>query len=326
MGKGGEAGEPCSDAFGSGAASSEEILRRVLGSLGSRVRFREPLARFTSLRVGGPADVWVRAESVADVATALAAAERAGVPVFVLGGGTNLLISDRGVSGVVLTLGRAFDYARWSAEGAEVVVAAVGAASRVGRLVRRAVAAGLGGLEAAEGIPGTVGGGLLMNAGAYGVEIGGLVTEVRGVGSDGRERRLGRDALAFAYRQATLPPGFVVTEVALGLRRAPRHELRDRMLAARARREASQPKGHPSAGSMFKNPPGDFAARLIEAAGLKGTKLGQVQISSKHANFFVNLGGGRAAEVRALMDLAQRRVWERFQAWLEPEVRLVGRW
>jgi UDP-N-acetylmuramate dehydrogenase len=275
--------------------------------------------------VGGPADAFVRAESIADIATTLAAAGSVGMPVFVLGGGTNLLVSDRGVRGVVLTLGRAFDYAQWSAE-AEQVTVSIGAATRVGRIVRRAVAAGLGGLETAEGIPGTVGGGLLMNAGAYGVEIGELVTEVRGVTSDGRETRLGREALAFGYRHAMLPAGFVVTEVGLRLQRAPRLDLRQRMLAARTRREQSQPKGHPSAGSMFKNPPGDFAARLIEAAGLKGTRLGQVQISAKHANFFVNLGGGRAGEVRALMDLAQRRVWERFHAWLEPEVRLVGQW
>jgi len=275
--------------------------------------------------VGGPADAFVRAESVADIASTLAAAESIGVPVFVLGGGTNLLVSDRGVRGVVLTLGRAFDYAQWTSEGEQVDVS-IGAASRVGRIVRRAVAAGLGGLETAEGIPGTVGGGLLMNAGAYGVEIGELVTDVRGVAGDGHEMRLGREALAFGYRQAMLPVGFVVTEVGLRLRPAPRQDLRERMLAARARREESQPKGHPSAGSMFKNPPGDFAARLIEAAGLKGTQLGQVQISSKHANFFVNLGGGRAGEVRALMDLAPRMVWERFHAWLEPEVRLVGQW
>jgi UDP-N-acetylmuramate dehydrogenase len=275
--------------------------------------------------VGGPADVLVRAESIADIATTLAAAGSVGMPVFVLGGGTNVLVSDRGVRGVVLTLGRAFDYAQWASDGEQVTVA-LGAASRVGRIVRRAVAAGLGGLETAEGIPGTVGGGLLMNAGAYGVEIGELVTAVGGVAGDGHEVRLGREDLAFGYRHARLPAGFVVTEVGLRLRRAPRLELRERMLAARAQREESQPKGHPSAGSMFKNPAGDFAARLIDAAGLKGTRLGQVQISAKHANFFVNLGGGRAAEVRALMDLAQRRVWERFHAWLEPEVRLVGRW
>lgn len=313
------------EAAGGGEKGGGEALRQALGALGPRVRFRESLARFTSLRVGGPADVLVRAESIADIATTLAAAGSVGMPVFVLGGGTNVLVSDRGVRGVVLTLGRAFDYAQWASDGEQVTVA-LGAASRVGRIVRRAVAAGLGGLETAEGIPGTVGGGLLMNAGAYGVEIGELVTAVGGVAGDGHEVRLGREDLAFGYRHARLPAGFVVTEVGLRLRRAPRLELRERMLAARAQREESQPKGHPSAGSMFKNPAGDFAARLIDAAGLKGTRLGQVQISAKHANFFVNLGGGRAAEVRALMDLAQRRVWERFHAWLEPEVRLVGRW
>jgi UDP-N-acetylmuramate dehydrogenase len=310
----------------SGCAGIDDALRRALKPLGGRVRFQEPLARYTSLRVGGPADVFVRAESVDDIVLTLAAAEGAGVPVFVLGGGTNLLVSDRGVRGLVLVLGRTFDHVEWVAAGDEDVQAVVGAAVRVGRLVRQAVAAGLAGLEAAEGIPGTVGGGLLMNAGAYGVEMGDLVHEVTGVAVNGRKVGVGREQLAFRYRHAALPPGFVVTGVTLRLRRASRRDVRERMLAVRAQREASQPRGYPTAGSMFKNPSGDYAARLIEAAGLKGRRLGQVQISGTHANFFVNLGGGRAAEVRALMDLAQRVVWERFQAWLEPEVRLVGQW
>jgi UDP-N-acetylmuramate dehydrogenase len=300
----------------------EEALR---ARLGARVRFREPLARYTSMRVGGPADALVRAESVPDVQATLEVAARHDVPLFVLGGGTNVLVSDLGVRGIVLVLSRGFDYARWTLEDGAALVAA-GAAVRVGRLVRRVVAAGLGGVESAEGIPGTVGGGLLMNAGAYGVELGSVVESVSGVRADGTPCVLGRDVLRFGYRQADLPPGMVATEVRLRLRPDEPGVLRERMLEARRSRLRSQPQGYPTAGSTFKNPPGDHAARLIEMAGLKGARLGGAQISDRHANFFVNLGDARAAEIRALMDLAQRTVWERFRVWLEPEVRLVGKW
>ncbi len=303
-------------------ARVDETLRARVGAC---VRFQEPLARYTSMRVGGPADAFVRAESVADVQATLEVARQYGVPVFVLGGGTNVLVSDLGVRGIVLALGRGFDYVRWTPGDAEALVVA-GAAVRVGRVVRRVVAAGLSGIESAEGIPGTVGGGLLMNAGAYDVELGSVVEGVSGVRADGTPCELGREVLCFGYRQADLPAGLVATEVRLRLRRETPAVLRERMLEARRNRERSQPKGHPTAGSTFKNPPGDYAARLIEAAGLKGARLGGVQISDRHANFFVNLGDGQAAEVRALMDLAQRTVWERFQVWLEPEVRLVGQW
>jgi UDP-N-acetylmuramate dehydrogenase len=299
--------------------------------MGERVQLEAPLARYTSLRVGGPADVLVRAESVADVQLVARAARDAGVPVFVLGGGTNLLVSDRGVRGIVLVLGRGFDYVRTEEapiddDDVPATMVTVGAAVRVGRVVRWAVSAGLGGLEPAEGIPGTIGGGLLMNAGAYGVEIGEVVSSVSAVAADGAELHLDRAALRFEYRKAALPPGCIVTDVTLRLRRGAPAELRARMREAKRRRESSQPKGRPSAGSMFKNPPDDHAARLIEAAGLKGQRLGRVQISDKHANFFVNLGGGRAEDVKGLLDLAQRVVWERYQVWLEPEVRLVGEW
>lgn len=326
----GEVSMPCMDSAhapgGDGDGDlAQEVRRALQAALGERAQFGHPVARYTSLRVGGPADVLVRVESVEDIQHALAAAASGGLPVFVLGGGTNVLVSDRGVRGLVLTLGRAFDYLHWTDDDNGAVVT-VGAAARVGRVVRRLVAAALGGLESAEGIPGTIGGGLLMNAGAYGSEMSEVVTGVSGVTAEGTHTYLARDTLRFQYRHTSLPTGFVVTEVILRLQRESANVLRSRMLEARRRRESSQPKGDPSAGSMFKNPPGDYAARLIETVGLKGLRLGQVQISERHANFFVNLGGGCAAEVKALLDLAQRMVWERFHVWLEPEVRLVGQW
>jgi UDP-N-acetylmuramate dehydrogenase len=312
---------------GSGSTVVEPVpgLDALREALGDRLRLGEPLARYTSLRVGGSADAYVLAESADDVRAVARHATVHGVPLLVLGGGTNLLISDRGVRGIVLRLGRAFDYARWTIAGDEAVVA-VGAGARVGRIVRRSVAAGFAGIEPAEGIPGAIGGVLFMNAGAYGWEMASVVQAVSGVTSAGELMQLDRSALSFRYRRAMLPPGFVVLEVTLRLRRESVRGVRERMLALRERRVQAQPQGSPSAGSMFKNPPGDFAGRLVDAAGLKGTRIGQAQISQQHGNFFVNLGGACAAEVKALMDLAQRVVWERFQIRLEPEVRLVGQW
>jgi UDP-N-acetylmuramate dehydrogenase len=301
------------------------VQERFRERFGGRARCAEPLARHTSFRIGGPADVFVEAESAEEIGIVLRTAAVEGLPVFVLGGGTNLLVADAGVPGVVLTLGRGLDYTRWIPQegGAR---AAVGAATPVKRVVLQAIEAGLGGLEFAEGIPGTVGGGLLMNAGAFGGDMSAVVEAVAGVTAAGDVQHLGRSELPFRYRALELPRGFVVTEVGFRLRSEPVATLRARRAEARRRRERSQPGGQPNAGSVFKNPPGDHAGRLIEAAGLKGMHVGQAQISERHANFFVNRGGARAAEVKALMDLAQRVVWERFQVWLEPEVRLVGRW
>ncbi len=300
-------------------------METLRARLNERVRFDEGLSRHTSLRVGGPADVFVRAESVDDVRLVLEFAGRCALPVLPLGGGSNVLVSDGGLPGIVVVLGRAFDSARWTAEGTETLIAA-GAGARAGRVARRTVAAGLGGCAFAEGIPGTIGGALRMNAGAYGGEMADVVDAVSGVAADGTFLRLEREALRFGYRQVELPAGFIVLEVMLRLRREAAPALRARLADLRQKREQAQPQGTPNAGSMFKNPPGDHAGRLIDAAGLKGVRVGAMQISERHGNFFVNLGGARASEVKVLMDLAQQVVWERFQVRLEPEVRLVGKW
>jgi len=313
------------EAHETGAPVPGEAMEVLRVRLGDRVRFGEPLARYTSLRIGGPADVFVRAESVEDIRVVLGFSAAYSLPVFVLGGGTNLLVSDQGVRGSVLKLGRGFDYTNWKAtEGGGLV--AVGAGIRIARIARRTVEAGFGGLVFAEGIPGTIGGAVLMNAGAYGGEMGALVHAVSGVSADGGHVHFGSDALQFGYRHLALPRDFIVTEVTIRLQHEPIEALRAAMVEVRSRRERAQPQRCPNAGSVFKNPPGGHAGRLIEAADLKGVRLGQVQISDRHANFFLNLGGARASEVKGLMDLVQRVVWERFQIWLEPEVRLVGQW
>ena len=302
-----------------------ELRDHLVSLLGERVRFALPLARYTSFRIGGPADVFAEPTTLEELRTLLALLHAEALPFFLLGGGTNILVSDKGVRGVVIKLGDGFNYACWEEQG-DTAVVKVGAANSLGRFVREAVRKGYQGMEFAEGIPGSVGGGLLMNAGAFGGELSRVVTAIRGVEKEGYLVRLSEEAIGFAYRRAALPPQFVVTEVELRLHRGEPAEMAAVMERAQRKRHQNQPHGYPNAGSIFKNPPGAYAGRLIEAAGLKGRPQGKACISEHHANFIVNTGGASATDVKCLMEQVQHAVWEKHQVWLEPEVRLVGEW
>ncbi len=304
----------------------KEFVGALPAAARARIRFGEALAPYTSFRIGGPADLLFEPADPPMLAAVLAVAERAGVPVTRLGGGTNILVSDRGVRGLVVRLGRDFDYRRWGPERDAAVEVDVGAATRLSRLVKESVERGLAGLEFAAGIPGTVGGGALMNAGAFGGEIGDAIIVMEAVSEGGEILALGREDLEFSYRRLALRVDVVITSVRFRLLRSPVGRLRRTVEAVQGKRRRKQPLGLPNAGSIFKNPPGEFAGRLIERAGLKGRTIGQAQISPEHANFIVNLGGARARDVRALMCLVQEEVWKRSGVWLEPEVRLVGDW
>jgi UDP-N-acetylmuramate dehydrogenase len=252
---------------------------------------------------------------------AKAAAYRAGVPCFCLGAGTNLLVSDRGMRGLVVRLGDGFG--KIKIDDTKVVA---GAGAAFGALVEAVVDRGLEGLEFGEGIPGSVGGGLVMNAGAFGGEIAKVVTLVHGVTEAGEALALTKDDVKFAYRRTELPNRFIITRVDFELAHGDRERLMARVSELKAKRASRQPRGVPNAGSIFKNPPGNFAGKLLEGAGLKGTRLGGAAFSDQHANFIVNLGGAQAADVRALIDMARNKVKEQSGVWLEPEVRLVGDW
>jgi UDP-N-acetylmuramate dehydrogenase len=302
-----------------------ELRDQLVSLLGERVRFGLPLARYTSFRIGGPADAFAEPTTLEELRTLLALLHAETLPFFLLGGGTNILVSDKGVRGVVIKLGDGFNYACWEERGGSAVVK-VGAANSLGRFVRAAVRKGYQGMEFAEGIPGSVGGGLLMNAGAFGGELSRVVTAIRGVEKEGYLARLSGEAIGFAYRRTALPPQFVVTQVELHLHRGESAEMAAVMERAQHKRHQNQPHGYPNAGSIFKNPPGTYAGRLIEASGLKGRTQGKASISEHHANFIVNTGSASAADVKCLMEHVQHAVWEKSQVWLEPEVRLVGEW
>lgn len=301
-------------------------LAQELSALaGVTVKMAEPLARYTSMKIGGPADYFLEVEDDNALAGVLKALHRRDVEFCLLGNGSNVLISDRGVRGAVIRLAGEFKRALWHA-GKNAVGVVVGAAYPVTQLVREAARKGYTGVEFAEGIPGTVGGALFMNAGAYGSEFEKVVDEMDAMSARGETQRLARAQMTFSYRDSHLPPGTVVMRVRMRLGTGEAAGVDAKLRELIGRRKSSQPSGYPNSGSMFRNPPGDFAGRLIEAAGFKGKRIGQAQISQRHANFIVNLGGARAADVRQLMEQARAEVGRRFGVELAAEVKFLGEW
>ncbi len=302
-----------------------ELKARLVHLFGPRVRFDVPLAQYTSFRIGGPADVLVEPNSLEELQTLIRLVTEERGPVFLLGGGTNVLISDNGIRGVVIRLGRGFDYTEWQEQLGSALVT-VGAGRSLGRFVREAARKEYSGVEFAEGIPGTVGGGLLMNAGAFGGELSNVVQAVTGVNAAGQRVRLPGADLGFAYRKTALPEQFIVGEVEFHLSRKNQTSIAASLGRTREKRRRAQPHGYPNAGSIFKNPPGMYAGHVIEAVGCKGSCKGPAKISDRHANFIVNTGGATATQVWQLMEHVQRVVWQEKQVWLEPEIRRVGEW
>jgi UDP-N-acetylmuramate dehydrogenase len=301
------------------------LLEELSLIAGLKVKTNEPLARYTSMKIGGPADYFLEAEDDAALRRVVPLLGRRGMTICLLGNGSNVLISDRGVRGAVIHLSGVFKRAQWSEDETCAWVDA-GAAYPITQLVREAARRGYAGLEFAEGIPGTIGGALVMNAGAYGSEFEKIVDHVEGVTAAGEAARFTRAQMNFRYRESNLPPGMVVTRVRLRLSKEAAARVSSRLRELVARRKSSQPSGRPNSGSMFRNPPGDYAGRLIEAAGLKGKRIGQAQISERHANFIVNLGGAKADQVRELMDMARAEVKQRFGIELAAEVKYWGDW
>jgi UDP-N-acetylmuramate dehydrogenase len=312
--------------FAMNSKSHETGLLQELQSIsGLRVKISEPLARYTSIKVGGPADFFVEVENDDALAQLLSLLSLRAMPFCLLGNGSNVVISDLGVEGVVIHLVGDFKHAEWHEQTNQSWVEA-GAAQPVTQLVRQAARRGYGGLEFAEGIPGSVGGALVMNAGAYGSEFEKVVDTVYAMNRQGSPIQLNREQMRFTYRDSHLPPGTVVTRVRLSLHRQDSSEVSMKVRELVTKRKGSQPSGYPNSGSMFRNPPGDYAGRLVEAAGLKGEKIGRAQVSPKHGNFIVNLGGASAEDVRQLMELARAEVNAQFGVLLIPEVKLIGKW
>jgi len=305
--------------------TQEQLIRELKRITGLGVKVHEPLARYTSIKVGGPADYFLEMERRQALLPTLALLRDFKIPFFLLGNGSNVLVSDLGVRGAIIRLGKEFKQIEWQ-EMEQSVRVTVGAACPVPQLVRQAARRGYGGLEFAEGIPGSVGGALVMNAGAYGSEMEKVVERVEAVADTGEPLGFNREEMIFSYRDSHLPSGIIVTSVTFRLLKGKVEEVGLKIQELVQKRKKSQPSGHANCGSMFRNPPGDFAGRLIEAAGLKGRRIGHAAISDRHANFIINLGGARAEEVRSLMEIAQAEVKKKFGVELQAEVLFVGEW
>ncbi|NLT58600.1 MAG: UDP-N-acetylmuramate dehydrogenase [Clostridiales bacterium] len=280
------------------------------------------MAAHTTLRIGGPADLFAVPQGASAAARVLELCRQGQIPCLVVGNGSNLLVADAGIEGVVLCLKGGLRKLR--REGDRITA---GAGLLLGEVAAFAQAKGLAGFEFAAGIPGTVGGGVLMNCGAYGGELGRVVESSLVLSPDGEMAILKNSHHRFEYRHtALMESGDIVLAATFLLCEGDRDDIAAEMERLAAERRAKQPLQEPSAGSTFKRPPGGFAARLIDEAGLKGLSVGGAMVSPKHAGFLVNTGGATAADMRALMALVQERVLAHSGIWLEPEVRLVGRW
>ena len=293
-------------------------MRQIVGE--DNVLIDEPMSRHTTFEIGGPADLFIIPESAEEVRDVVAACREAQVPYFVLGNGSDLLVSDEGYRGVIVGLAEGFTYV--SIEGTEMTCQA-GVSLR--EASEMACELGLSGLEFACGIPGTIGGACFMNAGAYDGCIADVLKSVRVIMPDGTTDTIAVADLGLGYRASRIKDeGLVVLTATFALRKGDPDVIRARMDELTYKRESKQPLDKPSAGSTFKRPEGYFAGKLISDAGLQGYQVGGAAVSKKHAGFVVNLGGATAADVHAVIEHVQDEVERQFGVRLEPEVRFLS--
>lgn len=302
--------------------SDKKTFERELANLLSpdQIRREEPLSRHTTFRVGGPAEYFVMPH-VAQVQELAALCRRFELPLTVIGNGSNLLVSDAGLRGVVLEFGKEASGIRIEKENFLIVAAGTLLSETASFAAKHA----LSGMEFAAGIPGSVGGAVVMNAGAYGGEMKDILTDVRVLTADGEIRVRPEEELDLSYRHSRMmDEAELVLEARILLQHGDESEIRGRMDELRRRRVEKQPLEYPSAGSTFKRPEGYFAGKLIEDAGLRGFRVGDAQVSEKHCGFVVNRGAATAAQILELIERVQERVQETSGVNLEPEVRLLG--
>ena len=300
---------------------SDEIVTRLINITGKdNVRINEPMKNHTTFKIGGPAQYYVTPESVTQIQEVVSLCRDMNIPLHVIGNGSNILVGDDGVDGVVLALFNTFsDY-----EIKDNVITAQAGMSLI-KLAVIALREGLTGLEFDSGIPGSVGGAVYMNAGAYDGQMKDVVTSVTVLDEAGNIRILGRDELDMGYRtSAVAKHNMIVLQVIIELKTGDKEQIKDRMNQLSELRKQKQPLEYPSAGSTFKRPEGYFAGKLIADAGLKGYSIGGAAVSEKHAGFVVNMGGATAKDVVELTDYIKKRIIEQFGVTLELEIKKIG--
>lgn len=292
-------------------------LQNVMG--GSGIFMEEPMKKHTTFRVGGPADVLVQPDETA-LAAILALCRQYHVPYSFIGNGSNMLVGDKGIRGVVIEM--TDPMGNIEVDGTKITAQA---GAMLSKIANTAASNGLGGMEFAAGIPGSVGGAVVMNAGAYGGEMKDIIEKVYVLDENGAQLELGRDALDFGYRHSCIPEKkYIVTKVVLELVPRNEAEIRSEMKELNEKRAEKQPLQYPSAGSTFKRPEGYFAGKLIMDAGLRGYQVGGAQVSEKHCGFVINKGDATAADICQLMRDVSDKVQAQFGVVLEPEVKMIG--
>lgn len=283
------------------------------------IYINEPMNKHTTFRIGGSADVLVT-PGVSETTAVLRLCKNHDIPVTIIGNGSNLLVGDQGIRGVVIEFGRPAEEIIIQGEQMHVT-----AGTMLSKAANEAAANGLSGLEFAAGIPGTVGGAVVMNAGAYGGEMKDVIRSVTVLTQEGEKRTLTLEELDLGYRHSCIPENnYIVLSAELSLQKADTEQIRAVMADLRERRVTKQPLEYPSAGSTFKRPEGYFAGKLIQDAGLRGYQVGGAQVSEKHCGFVINKGDASARDVRQLISDVQKKVYEEFHVQIEPEVKMIG--
>lgn len=284
-----------------------------------KVLVDEPMKKHTTFRIGGPADFYVEPDEE-QLIKLLRIAKECDMPVTVVGNGSNLLVGDGGIRGLTVGIGKGLS----KIEVSDNTITA-GAGAILASAASKAADASLGGMEFAAGIPGSIGGAVVMNAGAYGGEIKDIIISATVLTTDGQVKEIQKEELELSYRHSCIPEkGYIVLGAKLALTPKPQDEIRAEMAQLREKRVEKQPLEYPSAGSTFKRPEGYFAGKLVMDAGLRGYSVGDAQVSEKHCGFVVNKGNAAAADVLTLIKDVQERVLEQFGVQLEPEVKMIG--
>lgn len=295
-----------------------DVFVNLLGE--NKVLIDEPMSRHTTFRIGGPADYFLMPSSVQEVKEIIRICKEESLPYFILGNGSNLLVSDQGYTGVIIQLYRNFN--EITVEGTKIRVCAGALLSGIAAAAKNE---SLTGFEFAGGIPGTLGGAVVMNAGAYGGEMKDILEEATVMTQDGEILHIPVGELEMGYRTSVIKTaGYIVLEALISLQKGDLEAIKARMKELTEQRTSKQPLEYPSAGSTFKRPEGYFAGKLIMDAGLRGYQVGGAQVSEKHCGFVINTGNATAADVRALMNDVIKKVQEKFGVTLEPEVKFLG--
>ena len=297
----------------------KDYKKGAKGLIEGRVLVEAPMRQFTSIKVGGPADSLFFPKDVDELRKLVRYARRKSIPFFIIGKGTNLVVRDKGVRGWVISLTQGMKKIQLNGEVVEA-----GAGLPLQRLVQFTIRKGLTGLEPFFGIPGTVGGGLAMNAGAWGAELKDVLHSITLMKEDGEVVERSRPRLKFSYRRLDVPSSWIILKGRFQMKKGKKEEILERVKSYSEMRKRTQPLDYPSAGSIFKNPKEGPAGKWIEEVGLKGFRMGQAMISDRHANFIINLGKATAEEVIDLMELVEKKIYEKKGISLEREVEVVG--